>query len=468
MDLPGFATLRQFLSIFIHHTRPAQGGVMLGSGILDLAIGLAFVFGVTAALASVITELISRFLGLRGAYLLRGLRELLDGPGGATVVNEAGRDFAAMRDLVNGTIEGGTMAQVPTGPETQAAAVTPTAASAPAATTAPADTSEPTTDGAVKMQNISATGALLGGRILRSQGMTDEIFKRDLTVKPSRIGPGVTGGVWWKPRWGAKRSLPSYISAKSISGAVIDLLVPDAAGETTMSTIQKSLDRLPQDLPFTRSLRSLATNAANDITRFRASIESWYDDHMDRVSGWYKRHVAKITITVGAILVILLNINTITIGRTLYSNSVVGTAVSTVAAHNSTCQAGNKQCLATLQSDLAAATQAGLPIGWPTVSACLVKGASCNWLQQRGILNPKGSSGWQLVLVIIGFLLTVLALTPGAQFWFGLLVKLGAIRSTGPKPPTPAPATNTVVTLSPEVPPPLEADPQVAGNPPGR
>ena len=142
-------------------------------------------------------------------------------------------------------------------------------------------------------------------------------------------------------------------------------------------------------MPFTTSLQSLATNAANDITRFRTSIESWYDDHMDRVSGWYKRHVAKITITVGAILVILLNINTITIGRTLYSNSVVGTAVSTVAAHNSTCQAGNQQCLATLQADLATATQAGLPIGWPTVSACLVRGASCNWWQQRGIPQPQ-------------------------------------------------------------------------------
>ena len=66
---------------------------MLSSGIIDVAIGLVFVFGVTAALASVITELISRFLGLRGAYLLRGLRELLDGPGGATVVNEAKSDF---------------------------------------------------------------------------------------------------------------------------------------------------------------------------------------------------------------------------------------------------------------------------------------------------------------------------------------------------------------------------------------
>lgn len=430
---------------------------MLSSGIIDLAIGLVFVFGVTAALASVATELISRFLGLRGAYLLRGLRELLDGTGGVTVVNEAERDFTAMRDLVNGSIPAGTMVQVPTGPETPAAAAMPAAPDATPKPTNGEPAEKPTNGEPAEKRNMSATGALLGGPILRSQGMTGEIFGRKLTVKPSRFGSGVTGGAWWKLRWGTRRSLPSYISAKSISEAVIDLLVPDAAGKTTMSTIQDGLDRLPKDLPFTTSLQSLATNAANDITRFRTSIESWYDDHMDRVSGWYKRHVAKITITVGAILIILLNINTITIGRTLYSNSVVGTAVSTVAAHNSTCQAGNQQCLATLQADLVAATQAGLPIGWPTVSACLVKGASCNWWQQRGILNPKGSSGWQLVLVIIGFLLTILALTPGAQFWFGLLVKLGAIRSTGPKPPTPAPATttNTVVTLSPEAPPPL-------------
>jgi hypothetical protein len=430
---------------------------MLSSGIIDLAIGLAFVFGVTAALASVITELISRFLGLRGAYLLKGLRELLDGTGVEAVVNEADRDYDAMRGLVTGSIPAGTDVKIPVGPPPPAADATPPAPGTPPPTTTPDASTKPA--GPVQMRAISATGALLGSPILRSQGMTGDIFSRDLVLKASRFGPGVTGGSWRKPRLGARRRLPSYISAKSFGEAVIDLLVPDAAGRTTMTTIQDSLKKLPADLPFTTSLQSLATNASNDIGRFRTSIENWYDDHMDRVSGWYKRHVAKITIAVGAILVILLNINTITIGRALYSNSIVSSAVSTVAANHPNCAQGEpqEQCLSSLQTDLSAVAQAGLPIGWPTVSACLVKGASCNWWQQRGILNPNGSSGWQLVLVIIGFLLTILALTPGAQFWFGLLVKLGAIRSTGPKPPTPAPTTttNTVVTLSPEAPPPL-------------
>ena len=429
---------------------------MLSSGIIDLAIGLAFVFGVTAALVSVITELISRFLGLRGAYLLKGLRELLDGTGVEAVVNEADRDYDAMRGLVTGSKPAGTDVKIPVGPPPPAAGATPPGPGTLSPTTPDASTKAARP---VQMRAMSAAGALLGSPILRSQGMTGDIFNRDLVLKASRFGPGVTGGSWRKPRLGARRRLPSYISAKSFGEAVIDLLVPDAAGQTTMTTIQDSLKKLPADLPFTTSLQSLATNAANDISRFRTSIENWYDDHMDRVSGWYKRHVAKITIAVGAILVILLNINTITIGRTLYSNSVVSSAVSTVAANHPNCAKGEpqEQCLSSLQTDLSAVAQAGLPIGWPTVSACLVTGASCNWWQQRGILNPHGNSGWQLVLVIIGFLLTILALTPGAQFWFGLLVKLGAIRSTGPKPPTPAPATttNTVVTLSPEAPSPL-------------
>ena len=87
-----------------------------------------------------------------------------------------------------------------------------------------------------------------------------------------------------------------------------------------------------------------------------------------------------------------------------------------------------------LQSDLATVAQAGLPIGWATVSACTDARPACNWWQARGITSTTGNSAWQVLLVIIGFLITIAALTPGARFWFGLLNKIGALRSTGPKP----------------------------------
>src|SRR5204863_6183142 len=119
--------------------------------------------------------------------------------------------------------------------------------------------------------------------------------------------------------------------------------VPNAGGQTTLDAVDRSLKSLQQELPvaspLVESLQTLVTNANGNIGRFRTSVESWYDNHMDRVSGWYKRRVAKITLVIGAILVVLLNINTLTIGRTLYSSSVIGTAVSTVAAKTTSCPA---------------------------------------------------------------------------------------------------------------------------------
>jgi hypothetical protein len=162
--------------------------------------------------------------------------------------------------------------------------------------------------------------------------------------------------------------------------------------QTNMTAVWNGINRLPDWMPtFKESLQALATNAGNDITTFRSSVEEWYDDHMDRVSGWYKRNVAKITIVVGAILILPLNINTITIGRALYSSSVVSTAVSTVAAKTTSCQNQNLQdCLASLQQQRSAAAQAGLPIGWATVPDCAAGKTQCNWLDQRGIFNRHG------------------------------------------------------------------------------
>jgi hypothetical protein len=386
---------------------------MLGSGIIDVAIGLAFVFGVTAALSSVFTELIARFLGLRGAYLLGGLRELLDGNGGKTALNDAIANYDEMKGLVEPP--------------------PPAAAGAQPAAPAAAEAGEPTK---------SATGVLLGSPILRSQGMTGEISSRKLTLLPGKDGRPLqmtsAAGRW--SRWRDCRTLPAYISAQSVGEAIVDLLVPDSAGDTTMTEIQAGIKALPNWMPTLKtSLQALANNAGQDIKLFRTSVETWYDDHMSRVSGWYKRRVAKITIVIGAILVLLLNINTLTIGRTLYSNSVVRTAVSSVAVKTTSCPAGQstQACLADLQAQLSAAAQAGLPVGWGTVPACAAPGTHCNWLDQRGIFSRHGGSAWQVVLVLIGFLITIIALTPGARFWFDLLGKLGSLRSTGPKPASP-------------------------------
>jgi hypothetical protein len=397
---------------------------MLNSGIIDLAIGIVFIFGVTAALCSVLTELIARFLGLRGTYLLIGLHELLDGDNAETDLTRAIADYSSVKSIMPRRVLVTVGAETPPAP---AVTVTPDLAIVPAA---PVAWPGPQ----------SATGVLLGSPILRSQGMTGLIDNRLLIVRASRIGhPEVRSGTG-KRDLADRRSLPSYIPARSFSEAVIALFAPDEAGQRTMIAVQDGISLLPESMiTFKLSLEALAANAGNDITTFRTSIEDWYDDHMDRVSGWYKRHVAKITIVVGAILVLLFNINTITIGRALYSSSAVSSAVSTAAANHPPCTTADRACLGQLQADLSAVAQADLPIGWATVSACADTHPACNWWQARGILSPTGGSTWQIVVVIFGFLITIIALTPGARFLFDLLGKLGStLSSAGPKPTSPS------------------------------
>ena len=395
---------------------------MLSSGIIDLAIGLAFIFGVTAALASVITEMIARFLGLRGAYLLLGLRELLDSKNTPVALGNADSDFKNAYELVRG------------------------------ATGVP--------------KPSSATSALLGSPILGSQGMTGTMASRNLMVvgakaKVKATDDGTPAGPSAEPAapqkvfeplrylnpvnslrtWSRRRSLPSYISSRSFAEAVADLVIPDKSGRTNMAEIQEAIGRLPD--PLGTSLGSLAKAANGDMTRFRDSVEHWYDDHMDRVSGWYKRRTTWITFGVGLILILLLNINAITIGRALYSDSAARTAVSTLAAKSAPCPSSQdpknqdqQNCLERLEHQVSDAAQAGLPLGWGIVPACAQPKAACSLWERYGITPPGDGSPWQVILFLLGFLATIVALAPGAQFWFGLVVKLNSLRSTGPPPAT--------------------------------
>ena len=112
--------------------------------------------------------------------------------------------------------------------------------------------------------------------------------------------------------------------------------------------------------------------------------------------------------------------------------------LSAVAAKSATCPTDTQQqtCLNTLNGQLADATSAGLPLLWGTVADCTNPQTSCNWWDERGLTDPHGGSAGRLLLVLIGFALTITALVPGARFWFDLLSRLGSLRSSGPKPAT--------------------------------
>jgi len=68
----------------------------------------------------------------------------------------------------------------------------------------------------------------------------------------------------------------------------------------------------------TRShLSSLLRDAENDVAKFRAQLEQWFDDTMKRATGWYKQKVQFILLLVGLVLAICFNANTISIVKKL-------------------------------------------------------------------------------------------------------------------------------------------------------
>src|SRR5262245_48070540 len=61
---------------------------MLNLRLLDLGIGLAFVYLVLSLICSAVSELIEGFLKKRACDLERGLRQLLNDPGGRGMVSQ--------------------------------------------------------------------------------------------------------------------------------------------------------------------------------------------------------------------------------------------------------------------------------------------------------------------------------------------------------------------------------------------
>jgi len=153
------------------------------------------------------------------------------------------------------------------------------------------------------------------------------------------------------------------------------------------------------------------------------ALEKWFDDSMARVSGWYKRKSQIIALVVAAFVAVGLNANTLRIGEYLEREPTVRSAVVAQAEASAQKQefsnAGKGEA-----SIEAAGEQASdaykqidglkLPLFW------------------SGTNVPHGLSAWGVALV--GWLLTTVAISFGAPFWFDALGKLANLRMAGKKP----------------------------------
>ncbi|PWV56845.1 hypothetical protein [Chitinophaga sp. S165] len=222
------------------------------------------------------------------------------------------------------------------------------------------------------------------------------------------------------------KNLPSYIPSKNFALALMDIAArgtknsvvssdPNSA-EMSIASIRANILNI-QNVPVQRAVLTALDSAQGDLDRLQQNLEKWFDSSMDRVSGWYKRSTQWILFFIGLTVAVGLNINTIKIADYLFQNDDVRKLIVMQAENATKDSTFTKQNFEQAKAGL---TALKLPIGWG------------NGINPDGGNDNVGSQDWwkKLPIYILGWLLTALAATLGAPFWFDMLNKIMVIRGT--------------------------------------
>jgi hypothetical protein len=325
---------------------------------LDVAIGLVFLYVVLALVCATVNETIATATGLRARFLEAGLLNLFSGSTSETPAGIATAERFYAHPLVQGLIR-------------------PRRAPHPAA-------------------DVAAARRGLWARL-----------------------KGLFG----------RQSYPSYIPSRTFVIAITDIAseaesaLENARGEEVDKArararqaaegVARGLASIPNER-LSEALLALYRSAGGDAVRFQRATEEWFDDAMERVSGWYKRRVHAILAVIATVVVVLLNADTLAAGKVLWRDDAVRAAVVKEASDTA---AGTLDDVALEQ----AVQKLDLPLGWDVSFG------------DAPTQLPNDVLAW--VQKVLGLLLTIGAILLGAPFWFDLLSKIVRVRATGAPPP---------------------------------
>lgn len=112
---------------------------------------------------------------------------------------------------------------------------------------------------------------------------------------------------------------PSYISDDYFADALINMLKDKSSGTTDAQKITYALQYNTQHIqPQTlKVFRGHWENAVGDPANFKINLMKWFNETMDRTTGWYKRKLQLILLLLGLIVATSFNVDTIRIIRIL-------------------------------------------------------------------------------------------------------------------------------------------------------
>jgi hypothetical protein len=285
---------------------------------------------------------------------------------------------------------------------------------------------------------------------------------------------------WWTPKF------PSYIPPKTFALALHECLKaqtgsPENTAQETRAS--KMRDDPLKHLGIVQIYEAFKEQAGDSTKKLQERLETVFDEAMDRVSGSYKRWSQLVIFLIALIVVVASNADTVQIVRTLSTDSAAREALVAQAQARVQQQGqepaqpakGNKKTPTVPAEKSEASKGQARPqnsgavftnppsavISTPTLSAGaadepaddpaekryeeLAKsvkklqdlqtlGVPLGWKDKpwNEVRKPFWWDGFQdTISKLIGLLLTVLAVSLGAPFWFDLLNKIVNIRGTG-------------------------------------
>jgi hypothetical protein len=249
---------------------------------------------------------------------------------------------------------------------------------------------------------------------------------------------------------GKHHTKPSYIKKESFSKVAIDLLRGESArpGDDIQKLIQGAIEKKKANWGNTpigdqtlQYLKSIWTDAQGDVEEFREHLENWFDEIMERASGWFKKYTQLVLLFISMGIAVLFDVDTLKIADKLNKDPKLrdqliqqADAFINQRADLYTESLQNKSNT-TGSDSLGLADYEQLRINRAMLMARADSLLNSDISKASGVLG-LGIGKFEyngfpaLMKSILGWILTALALSMGAPFWFDILNKLMKMRSS--------------------------------------
>lgn len=259
-------------------------------------------------------------------------------------------------------------------------------------------------------------------------------------------------------------SYPQYISSDMFADALIDIIgsqsettkfenIFDPKGSTNLVDVKLIEDRIEDPYkrfkkgldqmnysPLKSHLRALYEKTENYI-ELKEKITKWFDDYMERVSGWYKTKTKRSLLIISLLVCLALNVDSITLIKKLntddkYRKDLVLIAEKKILENKINAKKIDSADIAknieSIKSIITEIEDDALPIGYhfDTKKSKETKETE----KTKEIKETTTEILQRYMWWILGILISAFALSFGAPFWFEVMVKAINIRRAGIKP----------------------------------